>query len=282
MPLITSAQCPVCENDLVLEHEPRKSLSCVEGHRFDAAKQGYFNFLTGRGTNFIEDSAPMVQARVDFQERGHYSPLAKALASAMSGHHPTDRLDILDAGAGTGYYLNEIFKQIDGAKVDALALDISRYAMRKAAKLPDTLAMVWDTWRRLPSADASRDVVLNCFAPHNPAEFARVLRVEGVCLVVTAEPDHLEEVREPLGMLGIQENKQAALIEKFEPAGLIHQESTRLSYSMALDTEDLFNLVFMGPAGHHLSPAVLREKVGELGTTAVNASFGLHAFVRKC
>ncbi len=281
MDYCTTAQCPVCEQDLTLTTAPRRSLSCLQGHRFDAAKQGYFNFLTGRGTNFLEDTGPMVLAREEFQNAGHYEPLAELLSESISGHHPAGSADLLDAGAGTGYYLNKIIESLSGSKVDALALDISRYAMRRAAKVPHTLAMVWDVWRRLPSSNSSRDVVLNCFAPHNPEEFHRVLRANGVCLVVTAAPDHLQEVREPLDMLGIAENKESALIEKFAAHRLLHRHSAHLKYPMELSANDLFNLVFMGPAGHHLSPEKLRAKTESLGAQRVNASFGVHAFVRE-
>ncbi|MGP9490107.1 putative RNA methyltransferase [Glutamicibacter sp. AOP33-2CA-4] len=277
----TTVLCPVCDQPLVLSTEPRRSLHCPDGHRFDAARQGYFNFLTGRGTNFIEDTGPMVNAREDFQNQGHYAPLAKELSASIAGHHSESKLEVLDAGAGTGYYLGEMIASAYATEIDALALDISRYAMRRAAKLPHTLAMVWDVWRRLPSADQSRDVVLNCFAPHNPAEFHRVLRENGVCLVVTAAQDHLQEIRESLGMLGIAENKEVSLIEKFRAAGLRHQQSTNLTYAMALQTIDLFNLAFMGPAGHHLSPEDLRAKTESLGAQRVNASFGVHIFVRE-
>lgn len=274
----TTATCPVCELELVFSDEQRKTLICSNGHRFDAAKQGYFNFLTGKGTNFLEDTSPMVQARDAFQSKGHYAPLAQRLAALINEHHHSDVLEILDAGAGTGYYLAEILKASPSTYQDALALDISRYAMRRAAKVPATLAMVWDVWRKLPTADASRDIVLNCFAPHNPAEFRRVLRANGLCLVVTGEPGHLQEVIEPLGMLSVAEGKQESLTEKFGSEQLRHIASENLSYTMSLDSSDLFNLAFMGPAGHHLSPDTLRDKAEALGTQEVTASFGVHIF----
>jgi len=277
-PETTSATCPVCELPLVFSIERQKTLTCSNGHRFDAAKQGYFNFLTGKGTNFLEDTAPMVQAREDFQAKGHYAPLAQRLAELINQHHHRDVLDILDAGAGTGYYLGEVLTATASTTHDALALDISRYAMRRAAKVPSTLAMVWDVWRRLPTADASRDVLLNCFAPHNPAEFRRVLRPNGLCLVVTGQPDHLHEVIEPLGMLSVAEGKQEILVEKFGGEQLEHMASENLSYTMKLDSVDLYNLAFMGPAGHHLSPQILRDKATSLGQQEVTASFGVHIF----
>lgn len=47
----TSVTCPVCEQSLGYTGTQDRTLSCDAGHRFDAAKQGYFNFLTGKGTN---------------------------------------------------------------------------------------------------------------------------------------------------------------------------------------------------------------------------------------
>ena len=275
----TTVTCPVCDMPLQFSDETRKSLRCVSSHRFDAAKQGYFNFLTGKGTNYLEDTSAMVQAREAFQSSGHYAPLAGKLSELVEKYRQGSTLDLLDAGAGTGYYLNQILTATGNCQQDALALDISRFAMRRAAKLPSTMAVVWDVWRRLPSADASRDVVLNCFAPHNPAEFRRVLREDGACIVVTGEPDHLNEVIEPLGMLSVAEGKLAALSEKFAAEHLAHSETQHLSYQMALNEEDLYNLAFMGPAGHHLSPETLRDKVCSLGNQHVTASFGVHVFV---
>ncbi|GAA1411222.1 SAM-dependent methyltransferase [Glutamicibacter uratoxydans] len=274
----TSITCPVCEAQLERAGTAGRSLQCPEGHRFDAAKQGYFNFLTGKGTNFLEDTAAMVMAREAFQQRGHYAALAGLLADLAGEHHHGARLDILDAGAGTGYYLGEILRGHPSEQQDAIAVDISRYAMRRAAKLPATTAIVWDVWRRLPTADASRDIVLNCFAPHNPSEFRRILRPGGLCIVVTGAPDHLEQVRTELGMLNIAQGKQESLVEKFAAAGLVHQGSQNLNYSMALDSEDLFNLAFMGPAGHHLDPEVLRRATDSLQQRDVNASFDVHLF----
>jgi len=278
-PTETTVTCPLCALPLQFHDEARRSLRCASSHRFDAAKQGYFNFLTGKGTNFLEDTSAMVQSRDAFQSRGHYAPLADKLSELVQQYHQGATLDLLDAGAGTGYYLKQILNATNSATHDALALDISRYAMRRAAKLPSTLALVWDVWRRLPSADASRDVVLNCFAPHNPSEFRRVLRENGACIVVTGEPDHLNEVIEPLGMLSVAEGKLAALTEKFAAEGLRHSETQRLSYQMDLNSEDLYNLAYMGPAGHHLSPDALRQKVDSLGNQQVTASFGVHVFV---
>jgi len=275
----TSTLCPHCQQPLELSSQGRAVLSCPSGHRFDAAKQGYFNFLTGKGTNFIEDSAAMVAARDEFQSRGHYQPLAAAITEAAAPSLTASPLHLLDAGAGTGYYLGELIARAERLPVEALALDISRYAMRRAAKLPYTTAVVWDVWRTLPTPDASRDVVLNCFAPHNPVEFRRVLAPGGTCVVVTALPDHLHQVRSELGMLGIGQDKEQQLVERFAQAGLALSASRELRFEMQMDAADLFNLAFMGPAGHHLDAQQLRSTVQAMDTRPVTAAFGIYSFV---
>src|SRR5512141_2541684 len=75
-----SLLCPVCRSRLGFSDEAGRTLGCPAGHRFDAAKQGYFNFLVGKGTVFEADTADMVAARFDFLSAGHYRPLAAAVA----------------------------------------------------------------------------------------------------------------------------------------------------------------------------------------------------------
>lgn len=255
-------RCPVC--DLRLGRAEQRLLVCPSGHRFDAAKQGYFNLLTGRGTAFREDTAEMVAARADFQAAGHYEPLAGAIAAAVREHAPRPEiaapLRLLDVGAGTGYYLGRVLDELAPAAAEAVATDISRYAMRRAAKVQNSLALVWDAWRQLPLAGESIDVVLNVFAPRNGAEFRRVVRPGGIAVVVTPQPEHLAEVAGVLGLLGIAEDKQAAVSERLGDAFTsIAGEEVRTA--LELTRADALALAVMGPAGHHLDVAGLRSRL---------------------
>lgn len=138
--------CPVCRNPLAAaETGGVPSLACGLGHRYDAARQGYFNLLTGSGTKFQADTAQMVQARADFLAAGHYLPMAQELAGLVAASAPAART-LLDAGAGTGYYLQAVTEKLPGAA--AVALDISKFALRRAARtLPAAACLVWDVWR---------------------------------------------------------------------------------------------------------------------------------------
>ncbi|WP_018772891.1 methyltransferase domain-containing protein [Arthrobacter sp. 131MFCol6.1] len=274
--------CPVCRNGLRFTGGAR-TLVCGAGHSFDAARQGYFNFLVGKGTVFEADSADMVAARFDFLSAGHYQPLADAvagLATPALRETPAGRPLVLDAGTGTGHYLRAVLDRAAGSvPAAAIGLDISKFALRRAARLnPEALNVVGDVWQPLPVAENAVDVVTVVFAPRNPPEFARVLRPGGRLVVVTPRPGHLAEVAGPAGMLGIEPAKDerlaASLGQHFTPV-----EATDLDLVLDLGPRDVANLAYMGPAGHHLDRAALAALEAALPEqTAVTARFRISVF----
>ncbi|WP_104091577.1 putative RNA methyltransferase [Arthrobacter sp. GMC3] len=282
--------CPVCGLEFMDTLPGENALKCIDGHSFDIARQGYVNLLTGHGTKFAQDTATMVAARDDFLDAGHYGALAEALAevvgTVLAAGAPGDhsRPLILDAGTGTGYYLNRILATLvddspGGSTIDSVGLDISKFALRRASRRnPDTANLVWDLWQPLPVEAARADVVLVIFAPRNAAEFARVLKPRGRLVVVTPRPGHLAQIAQTTGMLGIQEEKEAGLVAGM--AGHFQlQESRDVTITLNLSRGDVRNVALMGPAGHHLDPQELAEKVGELPpTTPASAEFLISIF----
>ncbi|MBB5597775.1 putative RNA methyltransferase [Neomicrococcus lactis] len=257
--------CPVCGDEMLLKGE--RTLHCVNGHEYDAARQGYFNLLTGRGTKFREDTPEMVAARLRFLEAGHYSPIADAIVAEV----PREAQFVVDAGSGPGYYLNSVVSSLEDSgqssqsstQPRAVALDISRAAAKHAAKISNTLSLVTDLWSVLPLAANTVDVVLNVFAPHNIEEFRRVLKRGGRVIVVTPAPHHLQELRDAeTGLLGMQSGKQEKLHHTFsEGFTLLHE--TNVDFSLSLDTQAIADLVGMGPAGHHTSASPDEESPTE-------------------
>ncbi len=263
-------RCPVCGGGLSMTG-PR-TLGCATGHRFEAARQGYFNFLTGRGTSFVEDTQDMVAARERVLSAGTYARLSTRLAGLAAGHledaplvagrGPAAGALVLDCGVGTGHYLKALLEGLPGAQ--GIGLDLSRQALRRAAKVASSVAIAWDLYRPWPVQDAVADVLLDVFAPRNVPEAARVLRAGGLALVVTPLPGHLAQLT-PLGLLGTHPGKaervEAAFLEtgafRAEPT-LELREITRLSLALAAD------LVQMGPAGHHLDAAQLLTRAQAL------------------
>lgn len=281
--------CPVCRNTLSplpadTAPSPRiRALVCTDGHSFDAAKQGYFNLLAGKGTSFEADTADMVAARTAFLDAGHYRPLAAAVAAAaepaLQGPDPA----VLDSGTGTGHYLRAILDLARGdAPPAAVGLDISKFALRRAARLnPEAVNMVCDIWQPLPVADSSMDVVTVVFAPRNAPEFSRVLRPGGRLVVVTPRPGHLQDIASQTGMLRIEPAKEERLADSlsghFELLG-----AEDLDLDLELTPEDVASVALMGPAGHHTDRAALDERLaGFPAATRVAARFRISVFLPR-
>lgn len=283
-----SLLCPVCRNSLGFSDGGRRTLACAAGHSFDAARQGYFNFLVGKGTVFEADAADMVAARFDFLSAGHYEPLAAAVAelvvSALASRSTAGPATVLDAGTGTGHYLKAVLDRalLDGVPVEAIGLDISKFALRRAAKLnPGAVNIAGDVWQPLPVADDAADAVTVVFAPRNAAEFARVLRPGGRLIVVTPRPGHLAEIAGQTGMLGIEPAKDERLTASLE--GHFTPVTARdLDLQLSLTPGDAARLALMGPAGHHLDRGALASLTAGLPpVSSVSARFRISVFVPR-
>lgn len=238
-------QCPVCAQPLI---PADGALSCGRGHRFDAARQGYVNLLTGKGSPFEGDTVAMVDAREEFLGSGHYAPLRDAVVAGALTHVPAPAV-ALDAGAGTGYYLQGLATAVPGLL--PVALDISRVALRRAARrLPQGVSIVWDVWRPLPIADGAVDVLLNVFAPRNPEEFVRVLAPGGCIVVVTPRPGHLEGLEAVGPLLSVPAQKADDVLAAFDGV-LVEAGREEIDYAMILPQDLARSALVMGPAAHH-------------------------------
>jgi 23S rRNA (guanine745-N1)-methyltransferase len=271
-----SLLCPVCRNGLTPGDGGGRTLLCPAGHSFDAARQGYFNFLVGKGTVFEADAADMVAARFDFLSAGHYTDLADAVAELSAPALSAPGATVLDAGTGTGHYLRALLDRIPAA---AIGLDISKFALRRAARMnPEAVNLVTDVWQPLPVADDAVDVVTVVFAPRNSAEFARVLRPAGRLVVVTPRSGHLAEVAGRTGMLGIEPAKEERLAASLGAHFSVHS-ARELDLELSLTPDDVGNLALMGPAGHHLDRAALASLVAGLPPlTVASARFRISVF----
>ncbi|MFD9692370.1 putative RNA methyltransferase [Kitasatospora sp. NPDC001309] len=280
--------CPHCAQDLT-RHE--RSLRCPAGHSFDLAKQGYVSLLAGDAHTGTGDTAEMVAARADFLAAGHYRPIADALAAAAAAAvgdgadagagGGADGLGglVADLGAGTGHYLAHVVDTLPG-RVGA-ALDISKYALRRAAKAhPRVGAVVCDAWRPLPLRDACADLVLNVFAPRNGPEIRRVLRPGGTLLLVSPTARHLRELVAALGLLSVDEEKQRRIDEKLGPY-LTPAGRQPVEFTLRLSAQDVRTVVGMGPSAWHTDPDRLAAALEELpDPVEVTASVTVAAYRR--
>jgi 23S rRNA (guanine745-N1)-methyltransferase len=254
---VATLACPVCGAGLAADAD---GLGCAAGHRFDRARQGHVTLLPPGHRPPSGDSAEMVADRVAFLEAGHYAGLTGAVAGAVAdGPEPRT---LLDLGGGTGHHLAGVLDGLPGAV--GVVLDSSPYAARRAARAhPRAVAVVADTWARLPVADSAVDLVLVVFAPRNGPEIARVLADDGRLVVVTPAADHLSELVGPLGLLQVDPDKAARLAATLEPhlepvGSAVHRERLRL------DRAAVATLVGMGPHARHLTRDAVRTSLAAL------------------
>lgn len=183
--------CPVCGGVL---HREERSLRCGAGHCYDIARQGYVNLLRSNQSKSKRhgDDKRMVAARTAFLDAGYYAPLRDAVAAAAAEFTAGDA-DVLDAGCGEGYYTAQVLHtlQQQGRTPSVCGVDISRDALICAHRRAPELTLAVASIAHLPVADASCDLLLNVFAPHDAGEFARVLRPQGVLLRVIPLERHL-------------------------------------------------------------------------------------------
>ncbi|MGY1636179.1 putative RNA methyltransferase [Geodermatophilus sp. SYSU D00742] len=254
-------------------------LRCSAGHAFDRARQGHVTLLPPGHVPPSGDTAEMVADRVAFLAAGHYAGITGALADAVVAGDDGPPATLLDLGGGTGQHLAGVLDRLPDAV--GVVLDSSRYAARRAAGAhPRAVAVVADTWTRLPVRDAAVGRVLVVFAPRNGPETARVLRPGGRLVVVTPADDHLAELVEPLGLLRVDPDKSRRLAATLEPhlrpvATAGHRER------IELDRAAVTTLVGMGPHARHLTPGALAAAVARLPErSAVTVSVDVTSWVR--
>jgi 23S rRNA (guanine745-N1)-methyltransferase len=265
--------CPVCGAGLTCEE---RALRCTAGHAFDIARQGYAGLLTGDVRTGTADTGPMVAARADFLDGGHFAPLADLIAERAAAAAP-DEGCVLDAGAGTGYHLGAVLDRLPGRA--GVALDLSKHALRRAARAhPRIGALTWDVWRPFPVRTGTVAVLLDVFAPRNAAEFQRVLRPDGILIVVTPAARHLDELVGRLGLLTVDPRKAERVADtvagRFTPAG-----TWSLELPLRLTHTEIASLVAMGPSAWHTDPQDLRKRIEALAEPVpVTAAFEVRVF----
>ncbi|MFG2631742.1 putative RNA methyltransferase [Streptomyces sp. NPDC048473] len=252
-PFLDLLRCPTCRTRL---HPDGGALRCPAGHTFDIARHGYVSLLTGSRATSGDDAA-MARARDRFLSTGRYGPILQAVAHLAAGAAP-EQGTVVDVGCGTGYYLAGVLDQLPGAR--GLGLDTSVRALRSAARAHKrAAAATWDVFRPFPLADGVADVVLDVFAPRNPAEFHRVLRPTGRLVVVRPTGRHLDELRGQVSaMVTIDPFKEQRLHQALDPC-FEAAATEQIEYLTSLTGLEALDLVGMTPSARHLSCADLED-----------------------
>lgn len=258
-------RCPLCHAPL---HQEGNSLKCEERHTFDYAKEGYVHLLPvqQKHSRAPGDDKHMVQARRHFLEAGYYDCLKEHLQQLISGIQPRRLLDI---GCGEGFFTQSMAQastdemEIEGVSIeswlmDTYGLDISKNAIRAAARKHKDVAFCIASYKQLPFQDHSLDVITRIYAPSDDDELHRVLNDSGRLIIVTPGPDHLLSLRQR-----IYDEVRPHQEQQKIPTGFQLKDTQRIRQTLELNASNMLNLLEMTPFGWHASEAVKTSFVEE-------------------
>ena len=266
--------CPLCAAPL---EQRTRTYTCPRGHSFDRAREGYVHLLPANRKHAREpgDDKAMAAARSRFLEGGWYAPLREALCRLALTKAPASPV-LLDAGCGEGYYTQGVAETLraSGGALRAAGVDLSRPSLRRAARRAPEVEFAAASVYHLPVADASVDLLLDCFSPLALEEFCRVLRPGGVFLYVVPGARHLWELKEVL-----YDRPYLNREEEVPYPGFRYVEVVPVEGRMDLDRAALGDLFAMTPY-RWKTPRAGAARLEALEGLGVTAAFRVHVFRR--
>lgn len=269
-------RCPLCGGGLTREE---RSYRCPANHSYDISKEGYTHLLPANQKHSAApgDDKLMARARWEFLSKGYYAPLRDALCQEITcrcGAAPC----LLDTGCGEGYYTDGIYQTLlnAGKRPHMAGTDISKFILRYAAKREKSIEFAVASSNRLPLADESVDMLLNCFSPLFLEEFRRVLKPGGYFFYVVPAAGHLWELKQVLYDKPYSNEEKETPYEGFSyetivPVdGVIHLENQA-------DIQSLFG---MTPYAWK-TPKTGKDRLAALDTLDCRISFRIHIFKKQ-
>lgn len=248
-------QCPLCHQPLTLN---QRSYQCGNHHQFDQAKEGYVNLMPVQHKRSKDpgDNKEMMQARRRFLEGSHYNSMRSAVSELSRRYLVNTNHQLLDIGCGEGYYTQHIANALleQNPQAKTYGLDISKTAIRFAAKRYPQVDFVVASSHLLPFADQSLNAIVRIYAPCKAQELQRVLDDNGVIITVTPAARHLYQLKALIYPQVQLHAETAEVIDGFE---LKHQEP--LHYTMTLSGAEAFDLLQMTPFAWRASDQLRHE-----------------------
>ncbi|WP_039056600.1 23S rRNA (guanine(745)-N(1))-methyltransferase [Enterobacter sp. Bisph1] len=266
--------CPLCHAPL---HRRDNAFFCTQRHQFDIAKEGYVNLLPVQHKRSKDpgDSAEMMQARRAFLDAGHYQPLRDTLGDILHARLPASADAVLDIGCGEGYYTEKFARvaRLHGAQM--LGLDVSKAAIRAAAKRYSDIMFCVASSHRLPFEEGSIDGLVRIYAPCKAQELARVIKPEGIVITASPGPRHLMELK---GLIYDEVHLHSENSGEIEGFRLLDQQS--LAYEMNLTGHEAVALLQMTPFAWR-AKAEVWEQLAAMDQFRCQTDFTLHTLTRE-
>lgn len=262
--------CPKCALPLARTGAVAR---CPSGHSYDFAKEGYLNLLLAASGGTHGDAADMVEARRRFLETGAYAPLRAEISALIKKYLPAGGV-LLDAGCGEGYY-TQAMEETVGGEGDALAFDISKEAVRRAAKRCKKTACAVASAYAVPLPTGSVDLITEIFSPMAKEEFCRLLRDGGVLLMTIPEREHLYGLKEAVYDIPYKNEVAPTALDGFSLL-----ETRELRYSLTLENAALCDLFLMTPYAHRTA-AEGKKRIEALPVLTTEVHFRLLVYRKE-
>lgn len=260
----TNLICPVCG---AKTFDLGSSIRCFSGHSFDKAKEGYVNLLLKNASGKRHgDDRLMVEARKRFLDKGYYLPLCEKISDILGSGNI-----VLDSGCGEGYYTS-YFAQNN----TLLGIDISKDAVKSAAKRCKNATFAVASTAQLPVADNSLDAVVNIFAPDSPTEFLRVLKSGGRLITAGPLENHLFELKQ-----AVYDKPYKNPPLETEKSGFEIKSTNEVKYKIMLETNEDIEALFKMTPYYYKTSATDQEKLKALTKLTVSLEFVVTEYVKK-
>ena len=264
--------CPKCKNTLTVTENG--TAKCPLGHSYDRAREGYYNLLLSQTGGVHGDNREMLVARRAFLDTGAYLPLAERVAELACEYTCAGGI-MLDAGCGEGYYTHIIKEKAENANknLHILGFDISKDAVRLAAKRDRGLSLAVASSYDIPLADGTVDAVVNVFSPLATGETRRILRTGGSFIMAIPAERHLFGLKSVLYDTPYLNEPESDELCGFE---LLKRE--KIAYLLNLDTQEKIHSLFMMTPYAYRSPREGRERLAALDTLTTEIEFYLFVY----
>jgi 23S rRNA (guanine745-N1)-methyltransferase len=265
-------KCPNCGTEL-RPINAGKIYSCDNNHSFDRAKEGYLNLLLAQHKRSRNpgDSDEMIRSRQRFLNAGYYQILASAIIEQIPAMAADSRL--LDIGCGEGYYLQAINKARNDLQL--VGIDISKTAVRLAAKRRFPAQLAVDSGFNLALFDNSIDCAISVFSPIGASEAARVLKPEGLLIMVGPGEQHLSGLTAYIYDNPVPHGGNFKAVDKSTEFSLIGQ--TDIQQSINIEGSAIGDLLRMTPYYWHATPAQ-QKSLGKLDKLETEVHFNIRLY----
>lgn len=265
-------KCPNCDQALILQEDAQpQTYRCNNQHSFDLAREGYLNLLLAQHKRSRNpgDSDDMIRSRQRFLNAGYYQPLSDAIVAAVAKAASGTEQSVLDLGCGEGYYMQQLriaseksisekasskkgISEKTPTKLKLFGMDISKFAVRLAAKRKMDARLAVDSVYNIPLFENRIDTAISVFSPISVEETARVLKPGGKLIMVGPGAEHLSGLTALIYEQSLPHGGNTAGLDNAIQFKLLEQ--IEIKQTIVVSGSDILDLLKMTPYYWHSRP----------------------------